>query len=52
MTDYEARFKKAMAETLKAYMVLDRIDERYVEIRLFLKQFAEVPEHLRYLLVK
>lgn len=51
MSKYEVKFRKDMVQLLKTGMELYRIDEQYTEVRMFLKQFAVIPDHLRYLLL-
>ena len=52
MSTYESKFRKDMAELLKIGMKLYEIDEQYTEVRMFLRQFAVIPNHLKHLLVK
>jgi mRNA-degrading endonuclease YafQ of YafQ-DinJ toxin-antitoxin module len=51
MSKYESRFQKDIAELLKIGMKLYEIDEQYKEVIMFLRQFAVIPDHLRYHLI-
>jgi hypothetical protein len=46
--DYESKFRKDMNNLLKIGMELYKIDDLYTEVRMFLKQFAVIPDHLKH----
>ncbi len=52
MSKYEDRFKKDMDRLLYTWTEYDKINDQYLEVIMFLRQFAVIPEHLRYLLIK
>ena len=52
MSKYESRFRKDMNRLLYTWVELDKIDDQYLEIINFLRQFAVIPDHLRYCLIK
>ena len=51
MSKYEAKFRKDMNKLLEIGMELYLTDKQYTEVKMFLRQFAVLPLHLRYYLI-
>ncbi len=52
MTNYKSKFKRDMKMLQHIKKELERINEEYTEVRMFLKQFAVIPDHSKHYLTE